>query len=479
MLGITRRACRGRNCDETNITSRDTLTTLCNGERTGGVRRANRGVLGLRGNKGRACRRRGGRAALRVLLGSGLVAALSLPGAPPRWDLAGQQRAEQQTSALHGSGHPRPPTKAQINAAENRVRQQQAALGREQGKLSAASQELTTLQTQAEVLTQRYDQTLVNEQRAAAAYRVTEDRLTQAEQQRSASRRRLAALAAEEFESGGGFDPMTAMIGDAAGPQGYMRQVGLGQVLAQSGTETVAANQANDVVAGVFRTQAHRLLTARQADLRAASQLKLAVQASVNRQLAFVRASQKQRNKLAGQVATARANAAALTAARQAALAAEASAAAARANAAAGSTAEGPSQAPSWAWGSGASSTQGDIAANWALTQLGKPYQWGAAGPGTYDCSGLTMVAWAHAGVSLLHYTGYQWEEGPHVPLNQLQRGDLLFFATNTADPSTIHHVGIYIGNGMMVDAPYTGAFVRIDSMYQPGGLIGAVRPAG
>jgi cell wall-associated NlpC family hydrolase len=479
VLGITRRACRGRNCDETNITSRDTLTTLCNGERTGGVRRANRGVLGLRGNRARACRHAGGRAALRVLLGSGLVAALSLPGAPPRWELAGQQRAEQHTSAPHGSGHPHPPTKAQINAAENRVRQQQAALGREQGKLSAASQELTKLQTQAEVLTQRYDQTLVNEQQAAAAYRVTEDRLSQAEQQRSASRRRLAALAAEEFESGGGFGPMTAMIGDAAGPQAYMRQVGLGQVLAQSGTETVAANQANDVVAGVFRAQARRLLTARQADLRAASQLKLAVQASVTRQLAFVRASQKQRNKLAGQVATARANAAALTATRQAALAAQATAAADRASAAAGSTAEGPSQAPSWAWGSGASSTQGDIAANWALTQLGKPYQWGAAGPGTYDCSGLTMVAWAHAGVSLLHYTGYQWEEGPHVPLNQLQRGDLLFFATNTADPSTIHHVGIYIGNGMMVDAPYTGAFVRIDSMYQPGGLIGAVRPAG
>ncbi len=197
------------------------------------------------------------------------------------------------------------------------------------------------------------------------------------------------------------------------------------------------------------------------------------------RQLAFVQAGQKQRNKLAGQLATARSNAAALKAARQATLAAAAAAAAARAAAAAGSSAEGPSQAPSWAWGSGASSTQGDVAARWALSQLGKPYQWGAAGPGTYDCSGLTMVAWAHAGVQLLHYTGYQWEEGPHVPLNQLQRGDLLFFATNTSDPGTIHHVGIYIGNEMMVDAPYTGAFVRIDSMYQPGGLIGAVRPAG
>ena len=130
-------------------------------------------------------------------------------------------------------------------------------------------------------------------------------------------------------------------------------------------------------------------------------------------------------------------------------------------------------------WGSGATATQGDIAANWALTQLGKPYQWGGTGPDSYDCSGLTMDAWAQAGVQLLHYTGYQWEEGPQVPLNELQRGDLLFYATNTSDPNTIHHVGIYIGDGMMVDAPYTGAFVRIDSMYQPGGLIGAVRPAG
>ena len=89
------------------------------------------------------------------------------------------------------------------------------------------------------------------------------------------------------------------------------------------------------------------------------------------------------------------------------------------------------------------------------------------------------MEAWAHAGVSLLHYTGYQWDEGPHVPLDELQRGDLLFYATNNSDPATIHHVGIYIGNGMMVDAPYTGAFVRIDSIYLPGIPIGAVRPAG
>ncbi len=377
-------------------------------------------------------------------------------------------------------GHPKPPSQAQINAAENQVRQHQAALGTEQGKLSAANAELNKLQTQAEVLIERYDQAQVNEQRAASAQAVTEARLRQAERQQAASRLRVARLAAQQFESGGGFSPVTAMLGNADGPQAYLRQVGMGQALAESGTETLAANQANNAVATVFRAQAHKLLLARQAALQAANDLKVAIQAAVSRQQTFVKLTKGNRNKLAGELASAQSKASSLKAARQAALAAAAAERAAkRAAAAAAAGPSGSSQVPSWAWGSGASADQGDIAANWALTQLGKPYLWGGAGPGSYDCSGLTMVAWAHAGVQLLHYTGYQWQEGPHVPLNQLQRGDLLFYATNTSDPSTIHHVAIYIGNGMMVNAPYTGAFVRIDSMYQPGGLIGAVRPAG
>jgi cell wall-associated NlpC family hydrolase len=400
-----------------------------------------------------------------MVIACGVLAVLSIPVALPRWQL---------------DGNPKPPSQAQIKAAENKARQQQAALGAQQGKLSSANAQLASLQVQAEVLTQRYDQTLVDEQRAAGAYKVTEARLKYAQQAQDASRQRLARLAASEFESGGGFGPMTSMLGNASGPQGYLNGVGLGQVLAQNGTDTVAQAQANDVVAGAFRKQAHDLLVAEQSDLAAANHLKLAVQAAVTRQQAFVRASQAKRNSLAKQVASAQAHVAALKSARQAALAAAAAAAAAKAAAAAAaSSTQGSSTVPSWAQSSGASASQGDVAANWALTQLGKPYQWGAAGPDTYDCSGLTMVAWAHAGVSLLHYTGYQWDEGPHVPLDQLQRGDLLFYATDNSDPGTIHHVGIYIGNGMMVDAPFTGADVRIDSIYQPGTPIGAVRPAG
>ncbi len=320
---------------------------------------------------------------LRIAIACGLLVMLSLPVALPRFRL---------------DGNPTPPSQAQINAAENRVKQQQAALGAQQGRLSAANAQLASLQVQAEVLTQRYDQTLVDEQRAAAAYRVTQARLAYAQQAQAASQHQLADLAAEEFESGGGFGPMTSMLGNASGPQGYLNEVGLGQVLARNGTDTVAEAQANDVVASAFRKQAHDLLVAQQADLQAASHLKLAVQAAVARQQAYVRASQAKRNSLASRVASAQAHAAALKSARQAALAAEAAAAAKAAAAAA--AAESSTTAPSWAWSSGASATQGDTAANWALSQLGKPYQWGAAGPDTYDCSGLTMEAWAHAGVS-------------------------------------------------------------------------------
>jgi len=366
-----------------------------------------------------------------------------------------------------------PPSAAQVNAAAGQVSRRQAELGTSRRRLTAANAQLAALQTQAEVLAERYDQALVDEQRATAAYRVTAARLTMAENAERLSRRRVAGLAAEEYESRGGIGAATAMLGDRGGPRAYLNRAGLSQVLAGYGTGALAASQANHVVAGVFRTQAHDLLLVQRADLRAANDLKQAVQAAVARQLAFVRADKATANQAADRLAAAQAHEAALRAARQAALAA----AAARQAAVAG----GPDptvQAPAWAGSSGAPASQGDAAADWALSQLGKPYLWGGAGPDAYDCSGLTMMAWAHAGVQLLHWTGYQWIEGPHVPLDQLQRGDLVFYATNTSDPTTIHHVGLYIGNGMMVDAPYTGAFVRIDSIYDPG-LIGAVRPVG
>ncbi len=95
-----------------------------------------------------------------------------------------------------------------------------------------------------------------------------------------------------------------------------------------------------------------------------------------------------------------------------------------------------------------------------AETRLGDPYVWGAAGPNSFDCSGLTMWAWAHAGVSLPHYSGAQYSATTHIPMSDLQPGDLVFFA----DPG--EHEAMYIGNGQVIEAPHTGANVRIMPLY-------------
>ncbi|HEY8533805.1 MAG TPA: NlpC/P60 family protein [Micromonospora sp.] len=97
-----------------------------------------------------------------------------------------------------------------------------------------------------------------------------------------------------------------------------------------------------------------------------------------------------------------------------------------------------------------------------ACAQIGKPYVWGAAGPDAFDCSGLTQYAWAAAGVHLTHYTGAQWNEGTPVSRSEARPGDLVFFRAD------LSHVGIYVGNNLMVHAPNAGDRVRmasIDSM--------------
>ena len=105
-----------------------------------------------------------------------------------------------------------------------------------------------------------------------------------------------------------------------------------------------------------------------------------------------------------------------------------------------------------------------------AQAQLGKPYVYAGSGPSTFDCSGLTMYAWAAAGVSLPHNAEAQYESLPHVDIGQLEPGDLVFFG------SPIHHVGIFVGGGTMIEAPYTGVDVRYHSIYRPD-FAGAARP--
>lgn len=112
------------------------------------------------------------------------------------------------------------------------------------------------------------------------------------------------------------------------------------------------------------------------------------------------------------------------------------------------------------------------VAVAWAYREIGKPYVWAADGPEAFDCSGLTQYVWGKAGIYLGHFTGFQIDQGRRVGQSDLVAGDLVFFG------SPIHHVGLYVGSGMMIDAPHTGAFVRKEPVWWPQ-YAGAVRPAG
>jgi cell wall-associated NlpC family hydrolase len=106
-----------------------------------------------------------------------------------------------------------------------------------------------------------------------------------------------------------------------------------------------------------------------------------------------------------------------------------------------------------------------------ARKYLGIPYRYGGSGPNDFDCSGLTAYVYREFGVNLPHSAEWQYRQSPHVSRDELQPGDLVFFG------SPIHHVGIYVGNGQMLDAPHTGTVVQIRTMLRRD-YAGAARPA-
>ncbi len=131
----------------------------------------------------------------------------------------------------------------------------------------------------------------------------------------------------------------------------------------------------------------------------------------------------------------------------------------------------GRGNAPSIAYPTNPPSSHGGAAAAiaFARAQLGKPYVYAATGPNSYDCSGLTMRAWAAGGVSMPHYSGAQYAMFPKVPLGQLQPGDLVFRGAGGSQ-----HVSLYIGGGLVITAPQTGDVVKVAGI---GSVMGAVRP--
>jgi cell wall-associated NlpC family hydrolase len=194
------------------------------------------------------------------------------------------------------------------------------------------------------------------------------------------------------------------------------------------------------------------LISKRTAALNALADSKSQIQSAISQERSLIAQLSKQ---LAHEAAVQRAKA----------LAAQRAAAARQSQSGFGSgSGGGPPPPPS----SGA-----QVAVHAAYSVLGVPYHWGGSDPNTgFDCSGLTMWSWAQAGVSLPHSSAMQYAVLPHVSVSDLQPGDLVFFY------SPIHHVGIYVGGGVMIHAPHTGDVVSLQSLATYGTpVVGAARP--
>ena len=135
-----------------------------------------------------------------------------------------------------------------------------------------------------------------------------------------------------------------------------------------------------------------------------------------------------------------------------------------------GSVAPPPPAGGGGGGGGGGSGSAAAVVA-YARAQVGKPYCYGGSGPGCFDCSGLTMMAWAQAGVSLPHSSAAQYNVGRRISASELQPGDLIFYY------SPISHVSIYIGGGQRISATHTGDYVRVQSLGSS--IVGYARPNG
>ena len=323
-------------------------------------------------------------------------------------------------------------------------------------RITSAQAQLHALDAKAEVATERFNAARIklngDQQKATQA----QAQLAKAQAVLNRVQQSVQRFAVEAYQ---GQSVDDGMVLTSESPQEFIEKASTLQAVANSQSQALASLAAAQHAQEQAQATATAALAAQQSStaqmkadrasiLSAAHQEEQILQRMQAREAAIIRAAK----------------------ARAARIAAEKAAAALRAREAAAASAAAalfsqPTTTPV-VRGSGGAAT----AVRWAYKELGKPYQWGAAGPNSFDCSGLTMYVWGKAGVYLAHYTGDQWNEGQHVSRSQLQPGDLVFFG------SDLHHVGLYIGHSDMIEAPYTGANVRISYAFRPD-YAGAVRP--
>ncbi|MGW5767689.1 NlpC/P60 family protein [Streptomyces longwoodensis] len=353
--------------------------------------------------------------------------------------------------------------------------------------LEEVEKKVDDLYRQAESATEKYN--AAKEQTATQRRRVDGllDDVARRTQELNTAREELGTFAAAQYRTGASV-PGTATFLLADTPQDYFDQsqlMGRMTERQKSAVDDYVTEQAATMKKRQEASQSLRTLTDTQSDLRTAKatvQQKLTAARELLAQLtaqekARLAAIEKRKQEEAARQAAALAKqqAEARAAQQESASGAGSGAGAVSGSGSASGAGSGTSSSST---GSAATdpayATRADKALAFARAQIGKPYVWGATGPGSFDCSGLTQAAWKAAGVSLPRTTYDQVDAGTTVPLSQARPGDLVFFYGD------VSHVGLYIGNGMMIHAPKPGAYVREESVYYDGesAIHSVVRPA-
>jgi cell wall-associated NlpC family hydrolase len=427
------------------------------------------------------------------------------------------------------------PSQSQVDKANAAAQTKAQQIGQTEAQLAAANASLDKLNNQVEAVVEAYDGAMAKVDAAQQQLAKAQSALAAANQARTSAQIQMNQFAAASYRGAGGLDRLSALM-TSDSPGAFLTRASTLSALARHEQSVISTMTSTQDAQAAAQAAANAALSDQQVQLQAAAKAKDAAISAVNAQAGQIAAINANQLDLQAQLAVLRGTAKDLATARAAGLklqaeeaaaaaaaakAAAARAAAARAAAAAaalaaqkraaalalqqaaashqGNGANGSGDGGSNSGGSGggivppggqsiSTPAQRQAAIAFAESQIGVWYRWAGAGevgptvtstgvqnlPG-YDCSGLTMRAYQAVGISLAHYTGAQWDDGLHVSQAQLQPGDLVFFATNTNDPSTIHHVGIYIGNGQMVDAPETGEQIGIHNAFRPD-YIGAVQ---
>jgi cell wall-associated NlpC family hydrolase len=370
------------------------------------------------------------------------------------------------------------PSARDLARSREQVSDRAADVGRINAELAKANAELDDMNDQAELAVERFNGARARLEQAERDYRAALARSARARDRLDQARRDLAVFASKAYRTDNSIPSAAAVLGGRGGPQGFLERAAFMQFLANRRHFAVEREEATRTIADLFEKQSRRALDAQRDATRATAAAREVATTAVARQRSNVQRIQRRKEGLLAALGRARAHAAELRREHAASAAGESAAQAVPRNAREAARAV-------------RGSSPGAVAARAALRWLGTPYSWGggnASGPTLgiaqgahtvgFDCSGLVTYAWARAGVPLTHYATAQYNAGPHPTRDQLRPGDLVFFAHNPADPKTIHHVGIYIGGGQMVEAPFTGARVRISSAFRPD-YAGATRPAG